>query len=180
MVEMTESLAGRLLVASPALVDPNFFRAVVLLLDHDEQGAFGVVLNRASEEAVDHHLPAWSLLVSEPPVVFVGGPVEPVMGIALSGGAERGQPAAVEGVKVVDLTTEPEVVMAPIRIFAGYAGWGASQLEVELAEDAWIVVAAESVDVFTSAPEDLWAAVLRRQGGRLALLSTMPLDPTLN
>jgi putative transcriptional regulator len=180
MVEMTESLAGRLLVASPALVDPNFFRAVVLLLDHDEQGAFGVVLNRASEEAVDHHLPAWSLLVSEPPVVFVGGPVEPVMGIALSGGPERGQPAVVEGVKVVDLTTEPEVVMAPIRIFAGYAGWGASQLEVELAEDAWIVVAAESVDVFTSAPEDLWAAVLRRQGGRLALLSTMPLDPTLN
>lgn len=177
---MTESLAGSLLVASPALVDPNFFRAVVLLLDHDDQGAFGVVLNRASEEAVDHHLPAWSMLVSEPPVVFVGGPVEPVMGIALSGGLEGGKPVPVEGIKVVDLTTEPEVVMAPIRIFAGYAGWGANQLEQELAEHSWIVVGAKSVDVFTSAPDDLWSTVLRRQGGKLALLSTMPLDPTLN
>lgn len=172
-----QSLAGSALVASPHLFDPNFFRTVVLLLEHDEDGAVGVVLNRPSTSGLGDELPGWEMLLAEPPVVFVGGPVDPQSAIGLAQGV-AGSP--VDGVGIVDLSAPPGDLIAPVRIYAGYAGWGPGQLEAELAEGGWIVADAIAPDVFALEPDRLWSAVLKRQPGPTALLATFPVDPSLN
>jgi putative transcriptional regulator len=177
---------GMLLVATPPLVDPNFDRTVVLLLEHGPAGAIGVVLNRPSDVAVSDAVPGWELLAAEPGRVFAGGPVAEDAAIAL-GSARRPDAGAgwaplVGDVGTIDLHRDPFDVIADIeaiRIFAGYAGWGAGQLERELAANAWVVVPAEPGDVLGDA-EDLWRRVLRRQGGHTAWLANAPIDPTLN
>ena len=202
------SLAGALLVASPTLDDPNFVRTVVLLLDHHDDGAVGVVLNRPSEVATRDALtlppelpwvPAWADAASEPAVVHVGGPVTPQVVVCLgrvrSWAAHPSRPtvAAPAGwtpltgvVGAVDLDREPADLLGTVlaldalRVFAGYAGWGPGQLEHELRLGGWLVLKAEPDDAFTAKPETLWSRVLRRQGGELALLHTMPADPTQN
>jgi putative transcriptional regulator len=189
------TLAGRLLVATPALGDSNFERSVVLVLDHDEDGALGVVINRPTPVDVAEVLPVWQPLATEPGVLFQGGPValDSALGLALvptDGDDEPlGWRRVVGRVGLVDLDVPPEVLAAEVtrlRIFAGYAGWGAGQLEDELAEGAWYVVEArfggpdDAGDPFTRAPEDLWRSVLRRQGGDLAMVSTYLDDPSLN
>lgn len=178
---------GRLLVAAPALDDPNFERAVVLILDHDEEGALGVVLNRASSVPVRETIADWADLAAVPSVVFGGGPVEPTAVVALGVATPVATPdtgAAILGrVRLVDLDQDPVVAsdeLERIRIFAGYAGWAPEQLEDEIAQGAWFVVDAEPEDVFTEDPVGLWHAVLRRQPGELRLLATYPTDPTLN
>ncbi|MBW8091925.1 MULTISPECIES: YqgE/AlgH family protein [Streptomyces] len=195
---MTEvsSLTGRLLVATPALADPNFDRAVVLLLDHDEEGSLGVVLNRPTPVGVGDILESWAALAGEPGVVFQGGPVslDSALGVAVVPG-ESGRSSArnedgplgwrrVHGaIGLVDLEAPPELLAAAVgslRIFAGYAGWGPGQLEDELAEGAWYVVESEPGDVSSPAPERLWRAVLRRQRSELAMVATYPDDPSLN
>ncbi len=175
---MDQHLTGRLLVAAPTLIDPNFFRTVVLLLSHDEDGAVGVVLNRPSAEPVNAHLPAWSEATGEWNVVFVGGPVQPevAVGLVSHGGVER---LPVGGVEVADLAQDPPPG-ARARIFSGYSGWGPGQLEAEIAEQAWIFVDADPGDAFTADPEGLWSAVLRRQPGLMSMLATFPVDPALN
>ncbi|AUA13439.1 YqgE/AlgH family protein [Streptomyces malaysiensis subsp. malaysiensis] len=197
-VAMTEvsSLTGRLLVATPALADPNFDRAVVLLLDHDEEGSLGVVLNRPTPVGVGDILESWAELAGEPGVVFQGGPVslDSALGVAVVPG-ESGRSSArsedgplgwrrVHGaIGLVDLEAPPELLAAAVgslRIFAGYAGWGPGQLEDELAEGAWYVVESEPGDVSSPAPERLWRAVLRRQRSELAMVATYPDDPSLN
>jgi putative transcriptional regulator len=178
---MDTFVAGRLLVASPILVDPNFARTVVLVLQHDSEGALGVVLNRPTEEEVEAHLPEWAPRLEEPPVVFLGGPVEPAIAIGVVRSQSPPEPTALGGVGMVDLGADPASAPAgPVRIFSGYAGWGAGQLEIELAEEAWIVVDALPTDVFTDRPEGLWSVVLRRQRGELAMLAAYPADPSLN
>lgn len=171
------SLAGSLLVASPRLLDPNFFRAVVFVLEHDEAGALGVVLDRPSTTGPDEELPDWVPLLADPSVVFVGGPVQPQIAIGLAGGVE-GSP--LPGVGIVDLGAPPGDVGAPVRVYAGYAGWGPGQLEAELGESSWIVTEASASDVFTTEPEDLWRTVLGRQSGVTAWLANFPVDPRLN
>ncbi|MGW7076606.1 YqgE/AlgH family protein [Streptomyces sp. NPDC054866] len=202
MWSMTEvsSLTGRLLVATPALADPNFDRAVVLLLDHDEEGSLGVVLNRPTPVDVADILEGWGDLAGAPGVVFQGGPVslDSALGVAVipgeegaAGGARprpgRGEPIGwrrVHGaIGLVDLDTPPELLapaLGSLRIFAGYAGWGPGQLEDELAEGAWYVVESEPGDVSSPDPERLWRAVLRRQRSELAMVATYPDDPSLN
>lgn len=247
---MTEvsSLTGRLLVATPVLSDPNFDRAVVLLLDHGEDGSLGVVLNRPTPVDVGEILEAWASLAGDPRVVFQGGPVslDAALGVAVvpSGGHSRagsahdaparahadgeGTPDAagdadtdpdgpdgpdgledladVDGlddldatddaedgplgwrrihgaIGLVDLEAPPELLAAELgslRIFAGYAGWGAGQLEDEVAEGAWYVVESEPGDVSSPAPESLWRSVLRRQRSELAMVATYPDDASLN
>ena len=178
---MSESVAGSLLVASPVLFDPNFARTVVLMLQHDADGSLGVVLNRPSDEPVERHLPEWVRRLEEPPVVFVGGPVEPAVAIGVIRADRPQEPTALSGVGLVDLGNDPASGAAgPVRVFSGYAGWGPGQLEAELTEGAWMVLEATTEDVFTPDPERLWGKVLRRQGGRLAMLATYPLDPSVN
>ncbi|MBQ0987525.1 YqgE/AlgH family protein [Streptomyces sp. F63] len=192
---MTEvsSLTGRLLVATPALADPNFDRAVVLLLDHDEEGSLGVVLNRPTPVDVVDILENWAGLAGEPGVVFQGGPVslDSALGVAVvpgeggsaAGGGPLGWRRVHGAIGLVDLETPPELLAAAVgslRIFAGYAGWGPGQLEEELAEGAWYVVESEPGDVSSPAPERLWRSVLRRQRSGLAMVATYPDDPTLN
>lgn len=192
---MTEvsSLTGRLLVATPALADPNFDRAVVLLLDHDEEGSLGVVLNRPTPVGVGDVLEPWANLVSSPQVVFQGGPVslDSALGLAVVPGEPRdgedGEPLGWRrvfgAIGLVDLEAPPELLAAELgslRIFAGYAGWGPGQLEDELGEGAWYVVESEPGDVFSPDPEQLWRSVLRRQRSELAMVATYPDDPSLN
>ena len=178
---MATFVAGRLLVASPILLDPNFARTVVLVLQHDTDGALGVVLNRPTEEEVELHLPEWAPKLEEPPVVFLGGPVEPAIAIGVVRSQSPPEPTALIGVGMVDLGADPASVPAgPVRVFSGYAGWGAGQLEAELAEEAWIVVEAQPTDVFTDRPTELWSRVLRRQGGVVAMWAAYPSDPSLN
>lgn len=185
---MTEARAGMLLVATPALLDPNFADTVVLLLDVDDDGALGVVLNRPSGVPVSEVLAGWGELVAEPEVFFQGGPVSTEGALAVGTlRAEDDVPVgfrAVEGrLGLVDLDTPLELLegsLEGLRIFAGYAGWGAEQLLGEIEEGSWYVVPAQPLDVFGMDPSDLWRDVLRRQPGELAWHSTRPFDPDLN
>ena len=184
-----EPAAGRLLVASPILLDPNFARTVVLLLDHDDEGTLGVVLNRPTTVLVASVLPGWADTVDDPPVLFDGGPVsgDSALAVACVPEADGEDPVGFRRLfgptGMVDLDTPLEVLapaMTRMRIFAGYAGWGGGQLEAEIEEGSWYVVAAETADIFAESPGDLWGAVLRRQRGPLAWVATMPADPTRN
>ncbi|MFE0102814.1 YqgE/AlgH family protein [Streptomyces sp. NPDC059009] len=185
---MTEvsSLTGRLLVATPALSDPNFDRAVVLLLDHDEEGSLGVVLNRPTPVDVADILEGWGELTGSPGVVFQGGPVslDSALGVAVVPGADPVGWRRIHGsIGLVDLEAPPELLAATLgslRIFAGYAGWGPGQLEDELTDGAWYVVESEPGDVSAPDPERLWRAVLRRQRSELAMVATYPDDPSMN
>lgn len=184
---MAEWETGRLLVATPMLDDPNFERVVILVLDHDDEGALGVVLNRASSITVRDTLEAWVDLAADPPVVFGGGPVEPTavvaLGRAAAGVAPDGWTPILGDVRLVDLDVDPVLAASDlrhIRLFAGYAGWAPGQLEDEIDQGAWFVVDAEPEDVFTTDPDRLWNDVLRRQPDDLALLGTYPPDPSLN
>ena len=180
-----ESLRGNLLVASPALLDPNFLRTVVLVVEHGEEGALGLVLNRPTEASVEEAVPGLADLVEEGALVFVGGPVQPE---AVMVAAELDDPAEAAAIVFGDVgmlpgVEDPATLAAATRrtrVFAGYAGWGAGQLEAELAEEAWIVEAAVPEDVFGEAPEKLWSDVLRRKGGQYAIVARMPSDPSMN
>jgi len=185
------TLTGSLLVATPMLDEPPFRRAVVLLLDHDEDGALGVVVNQAADVSVRRVLADWSLSVSEPGVLFVGGPVSTDNALALGELADGiADPSALPGwrgcfgrIGLVDLDLPPAAVTGLIgrmRIFAGYSGWGSGQLEGEIADGAWYVVESEPDDVFDLDPAGLWRRVLRRQRDEMAFVSTYPDDPALN
>jgi putative transcriptional regulator len=183
-MDLPSSLSGKLLVAGPGLVDPNFARTVVLLVEHSSTGAVGVVLNRPTEADLLDHLPAWWSSAPEPRVVFIGGPVGEGGGLGLArgeGGVALGDWDEVHGVRALDLSEEPaEGDSLEVRVFAGYAGWGPGQLEDELEAGGWLVVDGRQEDVFTDAPEGLWAEVLRRAGGRYAVLATYPPDVRFN
>ena len=187
------SLAGRLLVATPALLDPNFHRTVILMCVHGDQGALGIVLNRPSQSDVLDHLPEWRHLAASPAVVFAGGPVEPTTALALGraatsveGEAEAeagGWTAVTDRLGLLDLGRPPGelgVEAEQVRIFSGYAGWGVGQLEAEIEEEGWFIVDAAPDDPFTREPERLWREVLRRQPGRLAIFADCPTDPRAN
>jgi putative transcriptional regulator len=185
---MSQVQAGTLLVATPALTDPHFLDSVVLLLDIDDDGVLGVVLNHPSRVPVGGALTGWEELVSEPSVLFQGGPVDAESALALgwlrdAADVPVGFRHVVDRLGLVDLDTPRELVegsLADLRIFAGYAGWGLQQLADEIAEGAWYVVASEPGDPFRPLTETLWTDVLRRQPGDLAWHSTRPADPKLN
>jgi putative transcriptional regulator len=182
-----QSLKGRLLVSTPGLRDPNFDRTVVLVLEHDADGALGLVLNRPSATPVEDVLPAWHPITSDPPVVFSGGPVDGSAAICLGSTRPGVVTDAVQPISptlgVVDLDSDPGLLaidVAYVRVFAGYAGWGGGQLDDEVDAGGWFVVDALPGDAFSVAPGGLWRSVLRRQGGRTALFSTYPADPVHN
>jgi putative transcriptional regulator len=188
MADLPVDLQGKLLVAKTDLIDPNFNRTVVLVLAHGDQGALGLVLNRPTITPLAAPLPEWEELASEPAVVFVGGPVSQGTICLARVRSEVSVPNTgylpLQGtLGTVDLEGDP-TSMAPwleeLRIFAGYAGWGAGQLDEELAAGAWWALDAEDADVFSDEPSLLWKRVLRRQGGALAVTAAYPPDPSLN
>jgi putative transcriptional regulator len=178
-----ESLRGQLLISSPALVDPNFRRTVVLVTHHDDEGAMGLVLTRPSEVRVVDAVPDLASLPCASDVVHVGGPVQPdaIMALAEFDDVDDALEPVVGSVGFMSAESPTdELVVRRVRVFAGYAGWGAGQLEAELAEPSWILADAEPDDAFADDPDELWRSVLHRKGGRFALLASMPFDPGLN
>lgn len=180
-----ESLRGQLLIAIPPLLDPNFWRTVVLVCEHSEQGALGLVLNRPGETTVAGSVPQLAALVDGEEPLFLGGPVQPSGVIvlarfedpsdsALIAFADVGLLGAGEGEELTD------VGVRDARAFVGHAGWGPGQLDAELERGDWILEPATPADAFTERPQELWGEVLTRKGGQYALLARMPADPSVN
>ncbi len=185
-MEDMDTLRGRLLVATPAIETGPFLRSVVFLLDHDLDGALGVIVNRPLESDVDDVLPDWVDLVNAPVCLFDGGPVAMdsalALGVVGTGLPPVGWRQMAGRVGLVDLDGPLPSVgeLAGLRVFAGYAGWGPSQLEDELEEGAWLVVDALDSDLTSPRPEELWREVLRRQEGDIRFWTTFPDDPSTN
>ncbi|HET9437737.1 MAG TPA: YqgE/AlgH family protein [Gaiellaceae bacterium] len=179
-----DSLKGQLLVAGPGLLDPNFWRTVVLVGEHSEEGALGVVLNRASETTVEEAAPELAQLADGMGRIHVGGPVQPSAVVVLADFVEPPDDDAlvVESVGFLPAEVDPDELgeLRRARVYVGYAGWGPGQLDGELDEGSWIVEPARADDVFTEEPEELWSTVLRRKGGPFGVLATMPPDPSRN
>ncbi len=173
-------------MATPPLADPNFDRTVVYMLEHNDDGAVGVVLNRPLHEPIPDQLHPWERLLSEPATLHHGGPVDESALIALAqldGPIEGAWSLVADGLGSIDLLLDPDEVatnVITLRVFQGYSGWGPQQLDEELAVGAWMVLSAESSDVFGANPEGLWREVLRRQGGRVAWLANAPDDLSAN
>lgn len=173
-----DSARGKLLIASPGLTD-FFRRTVVLVLEHSDEGALGVVLNRPSETSVEDAVPALGELADVDDVVHVGGPVGPQTVIALGAfdNPDEASSVVLDDLGLVDPDSPPPSLRA-LRVYAGHAGWAPGQLDGELEADAWIVEPASPEDPFFAG--DLWSEVLDRKGGGYALIARMPEDPTLN
>ena len=182
---VVDSLKGQLLVAAPSLDDPNFSRTVVLVAEHNDEGAMGVVLNRESELEVAEAAPALGDLVDVGEHVRSGGPVQPTAVVIVAEFEDSAQAATLvlEQVGFVAADTDFDTLASDVgrvRVFAGLAGWGPGQLEAELDREDWIVEPATADDVFAGDADGLWSAVLERKGGQYALVARMPLDPSLN
>ena len=179
-----DSLRGHLLIAGPALIDPNFWRTVVLVGEHSEEGALGVVLNRTSDTPVNEAVPELAILADGMGDVHVGGPVQPSAIVVLADFAEPADADAlvVESVGFLPAEVDPDSLgpLRRARVYVGYAGWGPGQLDDELDEGSWIVEPALADDVFTAEPDALWSTVLRRKGGPFRVLAAMPPDPSQN
>jgi putative transcriptional regulator len=181
-----DSLKGQLLIAGPRLIDPNFWRTVVLIADHSEEGAFGMVLNRPSETSVGEAVPELESLVDPDEPLFIGGPVQPSSVITLAQFIDVTDAAlhAFDDIGVLGTSGPPleelaDVVLAA-RAYVGHSGWGAGQLDAEVERGDWILEPARHQDVFSNSPRELWSAVLTRKGGSYALVARMPVDPSLN
>jgi putative transcriptional regulator len=180
-----ESARGQLLIAGPMLLDPNFWRTVVLIVEHSDEGALGLVLNRPSETSVGEAVPQLEDLVELDEPLFIGGPVQPSSVLVL---AEFEDPSdttllAFDDVGILGGSSSDDDLGAGVRrarAFVGHAGWGPGQLDDELERGDWILEPARAEDVFSSEPEELWSTVLTRKGGSYSLIARMPADPSMN
>lgn len=180
-----ETLRGQLLIASPSLLDPNFRRTVVLVTEHNDEGAAGLVLNRRSETSVADALPDLTPLVEDTEVVYVGGPVqqEAVLCLAEFDDPDDAAMLVIDHVGFIPGDGDFGLLAGGTRrarVFAGYAGWGPGQLEAELEESSWIVADAERIDLFADPDADLWGSILRAKGGVYRMVALMPDDPSAN
>jgi putative transcriptional regulator len=196
---MTSSLAPSLLLSMPQLVDPNFNRTVVLMCTHNNQGAFGLVVNRplvtTGRIVVDLDPPA-----AEPRArrgeadreqahtdrelqVWVGGPVEPERSWILVGDDPHDDEDEERGTRIAEglyLSTSPDLLRRLLepspppraRLMIGYSGWGPGQLEAELEASAWLISDVDRDLIFNTAPERMWEAAIRRLGADPAALHT--------
>lgn len=181
---MEDSLRGKLLIASPALLDPNFARTVVFITEHNDDGAMGIVLNRPSESSVESVVPQLAEIAGGEPI-YVGGPVQADALVLLADFSNPGAAAWIVVADVglasadVDLDELADAVRRG-RVYAGYSGWGEGQLEAEIEIDSWIVEAPLPAELFPEDPATLWSDVLARKGGQYALIARMPADPSQN
>jgi putative transcriptional regulator len=179
-----DSTRGKLLIAGPGLIDPNFFRTVVLVIEHSDEGALGLVLNRPSETTVGEAVSELDALLDAGEPLFIGGPVQQSALIVLAEFDDATDAAVIAfediGVLATSASIQQPTGLRRGRAFAGHAGWGPGQLDSELERGDWILEQAAREDAFTAAPVDLWEAVLTRKGGSYALVARMPLDPSMN
>jgi putative transcriptional regulator len=180
-----DSARGQLLIAGPGLIDPNFWRTVVLIVEHSDEGAFGLVLNRPSETLVGEAVPEIEELVDPDEPLYIGGPVQPSGVVVLGRFEDPGDGVLLAFDDVGVLGTEPSADehgagLRTGRAFVGHAGWGAGQLDEELERGDWILEPARTEDAFSPGPRELWSSVLTRKGGSYALVARMPADPSLN
>ncbi len=186
MNQLETVCTGSILVASPAIKDPNFKRSVVLVCEHGNEGSFGLILNRPIEvdgNPLDDELEGYTNGLS------FGGPLQPntlhfihqlfddlpdaepvTKGIYWGGDFERLKAIAMDG----------DVTDAKLRFFLGYAGWSAGQLEFETSQNDWVVVAADESFVFQTDPRKLWTTIMSQLGGEHEMLAHFPADPRLN
>lgn len=182
---MNEPVSGALLISDPFLKDPNFMRTVVFLCEHNDDGAFGFVLNRPYEETLDEFLPE----ISEPWAVNYGGPVQTdtlhflhripavipggqqvVSGIYWGGDFE----AVVKGLKQRSISPDD------IRFYIGYSGWSAGQLEEEIEEKSWLLTMAKPGLVFHNNPGAIWPGAIKQLDDKYHPIMHYPIDPQLN
>ena len=179
-----KSLRGRLLISSGGLYDPNFRHTVILVGEHNADGALGIVLNRALNITTEQALPPLSDLVPPGEPLFQGGPVQPDRPVLL---AELAQPEFLDvlvfgsvGFLVGEVSADIRPSILRARVFVGYSGWGPGQLEAEMVANTWITEPAQEEDVFTDTPDLLWSRVLQRKGPEYRRMSRMPYDPSMN
>jgi putative transcriptional regulator len=180
-----DSVRGQLLVAGPALLDPNFWRTVVLVVEHNDEGALGLVLNRPSETSVGEAVPQLETLLDPDERLFIGGPVQPSAVIVLAEFEDPTDAAliAFDDIGVLGTGPSPDELTAGVRsgrAFLGHAGWGPAQLDGELERGDWILEPARLQDAFSADAKALWTEVLTRKGGSYALVARMPADPSMN
>jgi putative transcriptional regulator len=179
-----DSARGQLLIAGPGLVDPNFWRTVVLVVEHSDEGALGLVLNRPSETTVGEAVSELEQLLEVDDPLYVGGPVQPSALIVLAEFDQPGEAALIAfedvGVLASGAQEDPDLSVRRGRAFVGHAGWGPGQLDDEVERGDWILEPARREDAFTGAPLELWSQVLTRKGGSYALVARMPPDPSVN
>jgi putative transcriptional regulator len=180
-----QSLKGKLLLASPTLLDPNFARTVVLIAEHTEEGAMGLVLNRPATTTVAESAPELEELVEASEPIYIGGPVQPSSVIVLAAFDEPDAAGLLIDADVGFLSAEEDFATSraatrTMRVFAGHAGWGPGQLDEELEREDWIVEPPRPGELFSADAEELWSEVLTRKGGAFALVARMPLDPSVN
>ena len=179
---MAETLTGQLLVALPSMRDPRFDRAAILVCEHGPEGAMGLIVNKPAVD-VDFAEIAEQLDIEMGPGgganVHVGGPVETERGFLLHGGPPRRGCQAVTSAIAMCATVDMLRAVAggrgpkPCLMMLGYAGWGAGQLEAELADNAWLTAPAEPALIFARRPERIWAGALDGLGAAPGVLSGM-------
>jgi putative transcriptional regulator len=184
-IRVVDSTRGQLLIAGPTLGDPNFWRTVVLIVEHNEDGALGLVLNRPSDTTVGEAVPQLQEIVDPDEDVLVGGPVQTSSVIVLAEFEDPDDAAliAFDDIGILGNGVEAEQLSAGVRTaraFAGHAGWGPGLLDGELERGDWILEPARRSDAFAVEPRELWASVLTRKGGTFALIARMPVDPSVN
>ena len=180
-----DSVRGQLLIAGPSLLDPNFWRTVVLVVEHTDDGALGLVLNRPSETTVGEAVGQLEELVDPDDQLFIGGPVQTSAVIVLAEFEDPGDAALIAFADIGVLAAGSSLQDAGAsvrsgRAFVGHSGWGPGQLDAELDRGDWILEPARRDDAFSGEPDELWSGVLTRKGGSYALIARMPADPSVN
>jgi len=180
-----DSLRGQLLIAGATLPDPNFARTVVLVCEHSDDGALGLVLNRPGELVVGESAPELAELTGGDALIDSGGPVQTDALLVLAE-FEHPEQAGIQVLENVGLVGDGREIEDLVeetlraRVFAGYAGWGPGQLDAELEREDWFVAPAGVDDIFNPDADELWARVLTRKGAHFALVARMPIDPSVN
>jgi putative transcriptional regulator len=173
--------AGSFLVATPVIASPPFARAVLLMLEHDDSGAVGVILNAATVIPVGEHLPEIVDLVVDPQTVFVGGPVSADTAILLgrSGTADFLRPTVLGNIGLLEVDGIPDDLDA-LRVYAGYSGWSPWQLEAEIEDGSWWVLPADRELIFAPDTAGMWEKVVAKAPGAIPLHRTFPHDLSAN
>ncbi len=190
-------LQGYFLISEAELLDPNFQRTVVLMIQHDEEGAFGLVVNRLLDVTLGQVLPEFTESAAGELPIYQGGPVQPQFLFTIHSGLPEDlksdqasspiehvvfEPAfpSIEGYLQNEWASLPLESRPPVHLYAGYAGWGSGQLEDELEHNAWIVRPAAAKHIFSRTPGEGWRQALGELGGMHKIVAETGYKPSMN